>query len=158
MVFLPLWMNFTLSVTPQWKFPESRIHWHQHCFRWQQRPQTCVYPLVVTQATDINMAPGYSRTMDIYMVFSDNTCFLQEPRWYEWPMQLLEAMWIFWSMVMQRAMLGFVVLFFFSPPRARWSVASQAWATIRDHIGICGQCCYRGHVAVLVLYCHQGQW
>lgn len=41
-------------------------------------------------------------------------------------------------------------------PRARWSVVSQGSAAIRDHIGICGLCCYRGHVDVLVLYCHQG--
>lgn len=169
MVFLPLWMNLTFSVTPLWKFLERCIYWHQHGFRWQQRPQTYACPLVVTQAMDISMAPGYSRTMDIYMVFSGNTCFCQEPCWCEWPMQLTEAMWILWCMVMQRAMLGFVLGVVawghvdvhgscYLSPRASWSVVFQGWATIRDHIGICRLCCYRGQVDILVLYCHQGLW
>lgn len=51
-------------------------HRHQHGFRWQIRPWTSTWPLVVTFAIDIYLAidihtvPGLSRTIKTNMAFS----------------------------------------------------------------------------------------
>lgn len=42
--------------------------WTITCFRQQQRPRISMWPLLVTQAMDINKASGHSRTKDTNMV------------------------------------------------------------------------------------------
>ncbi|KAL6092601.1 hypothetical protein STEG23_028835 [Scotinomys teguina] len=44
----------------------------QHGHRFQPRPRTSVWPMVATQATDINMDPGYYRTIDPDKVLSSS--------------------------------------------------------------------------------------
>lgn len=44
-------------------------HGHQHGSKLQNRPQISTWPLVLTQAMDINIDPGYNRIMDPDMSF-----------------------------------------------------------------------------------------
>ena len=43
----------------------SQAHGYQHGLRWLHRPFISVWPLVATWVKDINMAPGYRRTIDL---------------------------------------------------------------------------------------------
>lgn len=51
----------------------STAHGCQYCFRLQHKPHISAWPSVVTQATDINTDPGYSRTMVPDMALGSST-------------------------------------------------------------------------------------